>query len=43
MTNETSDSNNTSTANDAQPVIKCDGVYKIFGDNTADHDGEIEW
>jgi glycine betaine/proline transport system ATP-binding protein len=34
MTNETSNSTNTST--DAQPVIKCDGVYKIFGDNTAD-------
>ncbi len=36
MINETSDSTNTSTDNDAQPVIKCDGVYKIFGDNTAD-------
>ncbi|MCP4769170.1 MAG: ATP-binding cassette domain-containing protein [Gammaproteobacteria bacterium] len=36
MTNEISDSNDTSTNNDAQPVIKCDGVYKIFGDNTAD-------
>jgi len=35
MTNEISDSNDTSTNNDAQPVIKCDGVYKIFGDNTA--------
>jgi len=32
MTNETS--NNTNTPTDAQPVIKCDGVYKIFGDNT---------
>jgi len=36
MINETSDSTSTSTDNDAQPVIKCDGVYKIFGDNTAD-------
>lgn len=36
MTNEISESNDTSTNNDAQPVIKCDGVYKIFGDNTAD-------
>lgn len=36
MTNETSDSTNSSTANDDHPVIKCDGVYKIFGDNTAD-------
>jgi len=34
MTNETSNSTPTSTDNDAQPVIKCDGVYKIFGDNT---------
>jgi len=32
MTNETSSSNNTSTDNDSQPVIKCDGVYKIFGE-----------
>jgi len=30
MTNET----NINTDNN--PVIKCDGVYKIFGDNTAD-------
>jgi len=36
MTNEISNSNDTSANNDAQPVIKCDGVYKIFGDNTAD-------
>ena len=36
MTNETSNSTNSSTANDDHPVIKCDGVYKIFGDNTAD-------
>jgi glycine betaine/proline transport system ATP-binding protein len=34
MTTATSNSTNTSTDNDAQPVIKCDGVYKIFGDNT---------
>ncbi len=34
MTNETS--NNTNTPTDTQPVIKCDGVYKIFGDNTAE-------
>ncbi len=36
MTDETSNSTNSSTANDDHPVIKCDGVYKIFGDNTAD-------
>ena len=36
MTNETSNSTNTSTDNDAQPVIKCEGVYKIFGENTAE-------
>jgi len=35
MTTDTSNSTNTSTDNDPQPVIKCDGVYKIFGDNTA--------
>jgi glycine betaine/proline transport system ATP-binding protein len=35
MINETSDSSSTSTNNDAQPVIKCDSVYKIFGENTA--------
>jgi glycine betaine/proline transport system ATP-binding protein len=35
MTNEISDSNDTPASNDAQPVIKCEGVYKIFGDNTA--------
>lgn len=34
MTNETSNSTDTSTDNDDQPVIKCDGVYKIFGENT---------
>ncbi len=34
MINETSNSNDTSTSNDTQPVIKCDSVYKIFGDNT---------
>jgi glycine betaine/proline transport system ATP-binding protein len=33
MTTETS-SSNTSTDSDTQPVIKCDGVYKIFGDST---------
>ena len=36
MTNEISNSNDTSTDNDAQPVIKCEGVYKIFGENTAE-------
>ena len=35
MTNETNNTN-TSTANDDHPVIKCDGVYKIFGENTKD-------
>jgi glycine betaine/proline transport system ATP-binding protein len=34
MTDETSNSTDTSTDNDDQPVIKCDGVYKIFGENT---------
>ena len=34
MTNETSNSNDTSTDYDAQPVIRCDAVYKIFGENT---------
>ena len=34
MTNETSNNTDTSTNNDAQPVIRCDGVYKIFGENT---------
>ena len=34
MTNETSNSTDTSTDNDDQPVIKCDSVYKIFGENT---------
>lgn len=36
MTNDISNSIDTSTDNDTQPVIKCDGVYKIFGDNTAE-------
>ena len=34
MTTEISNSSNTSTDNDSQPVIKCDGVYKIFGEKT---------
>ena len=34
MTNETNDTSNTSAGSDEQPVIKCDSVYKIFGDNT---------
>ncbi len=34
MTNETSNRTNSSTDNDAQPVIKCDSVYKIFGQQT---------
>ena len=36
MNNETSNSTNTSSDNNTQPVIKCDSVYKIFGDNTAE-------
>jgi glycine betaine/proline transport system ATP-binding protein len=36
MTNETGESPDTSPSSDDHPVIKCDGVYKIFGDNTAD-------
>jgi glycine betaine/proline transport system ATP-binding protein len=36
MTNDISNSIDTSTDNDTQPVIKCDSVYKIFGDNTAE-------
>ena len=36
MTNETTNSTNPSAGNDNQPVITCDGVYKIFGDSTAD-------
>ncbi len=34
MTTETSKGTNTSTDNNAQPVIKCDSVYKIFGEQT---------
>jgi glycine betaine/proline transport system ATP-binding protein len=34
MTNETSGSTNTSPSTDDHSVIKCDSVYKIFGDNT---------
>ena len=36
MTTETSSStsNDTSTDNDTHPVIKCDSVYKIFGEQT---------
>ena len=36
MTDETSNNTSTSNANDDHPVIKCDSVYKIFGDNTAE-------
>jgi len=36
MNNEARSSINSSTDNDTQPVIKCDSVYKIFGDNTED-------
>ena len=36
MTNETGESPDTSPSSDDHPVIKCDGVYKIFGDNAAD-------
>ena len=36
MISDNNNSSNTSIENDTQPVIKCDGVYKIFGDNTAD-------
>jgi glycine betaine/proline transport system ATP-binding protein len=36
MTNESSDTTSTSAASENQPVIKCEGVYKIFGENTAD-------
>jgi len=34
MTDETSNNTNTSNTSDDHPVIKCDSVYKIFGDNT---------
>lgn len=34
MTNDISNSVDTSADNDTQPVIKCDSVYKIFGENT---------
>ncbi len=33
MTNETSNNINASTDKDMHPVIKCDSVYKIFGEN----------
>ena len=36
MSNPTSNSTNTPSDNNTQPVINCDSVYKIFGDNTAD-------
>jgi glycine betaine/proline transport system ATP-binding protein len=36
MIDNTNNGASTSTDNNAQPVIKCEGVYKIFGDNTAD-------
>ena len=36
MNNETSNSSSTSSDNNTQPVIKCDSVYKIFGNNAAD-------
>ncbi len=34
MTSETGNSIDTSGDNDTHPVIKCDSVYKIFGDHT---------
>ena len=34
MTDQTSNNTDTSHASDGQPVIKCDSVYKIFGENT---------
>ena len=34
MTNEASSSTSTSPSTDDHPVIKCDSVYKIFGDRT---------
>ena len=36
MTNESSSSSDKSTTGDDHPVIKCESVYKIFGDNTAE-------
>ncbi len=36
MIDNTNNGASTSTDNNTQPVIKCEGVYKIFGDNTAD-------
>ncbi len=34
MTNETNSSSDSPASNDNHPVIKCDSVYKIFGENT---------
>lgn len=34
MTDETSNNTNTSNASDDHPVIRCDSVYKIFGEST---------
>jgi glycine betaine/proline transport system ATP-binding protein len=36
MTTKTSKNAKKSTKKNMQPVIKCDSLYKIFGDNTAD-------